>query len=389
MQSAKRMFEVLNIEYAKEFEPFYKKGIELYENAGSAAFDADRIRSLSGKYNIFRTHLDKVLGAAERIKRNKELCVFVYFLCELIREKEPLLAMLQMPDAGSAETDFAPLFSLFFYAEDIIGAMEKRKIPADIISDTLYEFDAKITDYYNITGRFGARSYVGWLSIFVQQKIVRIGRFNFEMKQFNEDIAVYEKDGSYKILPDNVFVKQNGMLAPSAEQGDSAFFADIKESGGALEGYAVNRFGECTGRKILLEGYKRVLGKGDRVLSVHIPSNEPLDSETCEASYKNARGFFAEYYPEFDYKAFICCSWLMDKRLNAVLGREGNITRFAERYMAFPRRVTGRDVYKFVFLLDHETAKVSDMPENTSLQRAIKKHYMAGGYIYEKGGVFF
>jgi hypothetical protein len=42
----------------------------------------------------------------------------------------------------------------------------------------------------------------------------------------------------------------------------------------------------------------------------------------------------------------------------------------------------------FVFLKPYDTPP-EDLPADTSLRRAIKAHYQAGGHIYELGGVFF
>jgi hypothetical protein len=32
---------------------------------------------------------------------------------------------------------------------------------------------------------------------------------------------------------------------------------------------------------------------------------------------------------------------------------------------------------------------LEDLPERTTLERSIKRHYLSGKYIYEPGGVFF
>jgi hypothetical protein len=46
----------------------------------------------------------------------------------------------------------------------------------------------------------------------------------------------------------------------------------------------------------------------------------------------------------------------------------------------------GTDVYSFLFKKPVE--KNEDLCEDTSLQRAVKAHYLSGKYIYAQGGVF-
>ena len=56
-------------------------------------------------------------------------------------------------------------------------------------------------------------------------------------------------------------------------------------------------------------------------------------------------------------------------------------------FTLFPGETLGEDVFNFVFKLQFTEFK--DMPEDTSLQRQMKKHYLDGKYIYEFEGIFF
>ena len=152
-----------------------------------------------------------------------------------------------------------------------------------------------------------------------------------------------------------------------------------------ISGYLINEYGECYGEKILLKGYREVLKKGDNVLSVHIPSGEPFDKERCLSSFERAKHIFKTYYPEYEYKCFTCYSWLMEKRLKEIIGKETNITRFADLFHAFPTCSDGKAHYS-IFKMGKDVP-YSDYPENTSIQKAVKKHLLDGGYFYFKGGI--
>ena len=88
-----------------------------------------------------------------------------------------------------------------------------------------------------------------------------------------------------------------------------------------------------------------------------------------------------------DYKAFKCESWLMDPQLAKILGEDSNITKFVNRFIPACGRSAGRGVFSFVFLQPKPAeAVIENLPEDTSLQRKLKEHYLNGGCIYEMHG---
>ena len=266
--------------------------------------------------------------------------------------------------------------------------MKRRGCSHEIISDTLNEFDMEIDDYYKCFGRSGIRTYTAWLITFVRVEILRIGKLQFQIKKLTDKIKVFKKDDDVKILIDGADMHQKGMVFGSAQQADEEgrYFADIKEHGDAVSGYAANEFGECVPEMLTLKGYKEILSKDDYVISVHIPSDGSLDYELCEKSYKNAEELFVRYYPEYKFKAFVCFSWLMEKRLKTILGKETNITRFADEYFAYPVVSDGNDIYLFLYNLP-SPVPACELPEKSSLQKKVKNYLESGNVFYSKGGI--
>jgi hypothetical protein len=78
---------------------------------------------------------------------------------------------------------------------------------------------------------------------------------------------------------------------------------------------------------------------------------------------------------------------MMEKRLRVIMGKDTNVTRFADKYIAYPRDSKGEAIY---FMLYHLPSVVSpqELPENNSMQKAVKKYVCSGNYFYEKGGIF-
>lgn len=212
----------------------------------------------------------------------------------------------------------------------------------------------------------------------------------FEFKILDDKIRVYQKADDIKILMDGEYMHMSGMVFGSAgqENEEKKYLAEIIEENGSIIGYAANIFGECDSEKVTLEGYTERLRFGDKVLRVHIPSDGAFTKELCDASYEQAIEVVKQCYPEFDYKAICCHSWMMEKRLRQIMRRDTNITRFADRYYVFPRKSSGDDVFTFLYHM-HTRVSAEILPEKNSMQKAVKDYLREGKHIYEKGGCFF
>ena len=95
------------------------------------------------------------------------------------------------------------------------------------------------------------------------------------------------------------------------------------------------------------------------------------------------------YYPDYKYKIFACeHSWLMEPLLADFLSENSNILAFQSKYTLYQNNASGTAVYDFLFFEPH-TTPIEQLPEDTSLRRAVKKHYINGGRILEQGGLIF
>jgi hypothetical protein len=101
------------------------------------------------------------------------------------------------------------------------------------------------------------------------------------------------------------------------------------------------------------------------------------------------REFMATYFPDYAYKAFFCGSWLLDPQLGDLLGHDSNIALFGKRFTPVCTKNDGYGVFRFAFLKPDNNFAFEDLPEDTRLQRAVKKHYLDGKAIYAMHGFFF
>jgi hypothetical protein len=131
---------------------------------------------------------------------------------------------------------------------------------------------------------------------------------------------------------------------------------------------------------------------GGPVLSVHITADGPLTPGACDESFARAARFFAHHHPDQAYRRAYCHSWLMDEQLTGYLAPDTNIVRFQRRFAVpdgAPAQNADLDVLKFVF--DRPPAplrrgELDELPQRTSLQRALVGHLRSGGHWWTRVG---
>lgn len=127
---------------------------------------------------------------------------------------------------------------------------------------------------------------------------------------------------------------------------------------------------------------------GDLHLGIHIPAfSGPLSVESCSAAIDRAREFFPRHFPEEKYRIATCHSWLLDEQLAGYLPAGSNILRFQERFRSayIPEDADG-DAMQFVF--GRPDAPLDTLPRDTTLQRAIIDHQLAGRHWHGGAGWF-
>ncbi len=118
--------------------------------------------------------------------------------------------------------------------------------------------------------------------------------------------------------------------------------------------------------------------KGDAALGIHIPAIGPMTPSACDESFADARSFVRDRFPEHDFKAGTCTSWVLDEQLADYLPVESNIVQFQRRFQIVEGSTDdGRDILRFVF--DRVPESLDELPQDTTLERAIVQHLRSGG----------
>lgn len=124
---------------------------------------------------------------------------------------------------------------------------------------------------------------------------------------------------------------------------------------------------------------------GDPCLDVHIPESGPLSPEACDASFRWARAFFPRHFPDEPCPFATCGSWLLDEQLAEYLPATSNIVRFQRRFQLTPGgRPCDGEIVRFVFR--RVDVRLEDLPQRTTLERAIVRHLRAGRHWQSRWG---
>lgn len=118
----------------------------------------------------------------------------------------------------------------------------------------------------------------------------------------------------------------------------------------------------------------------DWVLSTHIPESGPLTPASVDDSFRRATGFFARHFPDYPTTDFLCASWLLDPALAAVLSPQSNLARFQRRWNRYGEAMSGDADALFFTFSRRGDVDLTQLPRETTLQRAILERLESGGH---------
>ena len=132
--------------------------------------------------------------------------------------------------------------------------------------------------------------------------------------------------------------------------------------------------------------YEWRLRKGEKIISIHIPSDADLSCEALSASYAAARKFLREKVPEYAEAPITCESWLLYEGLADLLRPDSGILRFQRCFDMKHQNPPHNGCLHFIFQ-HQDCTDFASLPERTSLQRNVKKLLLSGGGISSGYGV--
>ncbi len=110
---------------------------------------------------------------------------------------------------------------------------------------------------------------------------------------------------------------------------------------------------------------------------LHIPTDASLAAEAIDGSFRRLRDFTARYYPAWKDADLYLDSWLMSPVLRSMLPEGSRILAFQDRFELQSVDEDSMGALEWIFPGHKEVS--SELPENSSLQRAMKAFLLSGG----------
>lgn len=380
--------ERLGVEFYPDVMPHYEEAIANKDAILPRMFDKERLKKLNEKYNIFRHIFDELLEAIDEIGKDEDLMLYNCVIWSIIKSGKKTAKLFPAPLGTSKKTDFAPAPGVLYFIEDGVEILNKRNLPFDIISDSLFGLESEMLAYYDMHGRYGMRDYVDWYLYFIRGEIIRIGRLQYQHFKFSNRYRVFKKGDDIAVFPNNIEMHKLGSEFGSLGQTDEEgkYLATIEVKDGKVTGYRSDRYGEVAPTPVTLEGYTEVVCEGDNLFSIHITNGEPFSIDLIRDSFARADEVVKKYYADLNIKGYIGYSWVFNKHLRDIMGRDTNITMLADLFTVYPFRGGHHGIYEYVFSCPANTP-YEQLAEKTSMQKAIKKYLLDGNYFIEKAAI--
>lgn len=365
---------------------------EQYVYSGTFFLDERYLDIINRELNVFPTIINELVEGAAIIREDSEAAEYALFVSKAMENRgrfAEYLPCFTFPD----EYPFLPLLCFVPFFRSISGTLEKRGVPDDVISATLRQFEDCTYIYKLRFDRLGLnKRYFDWLQLYVDCRILNISRLRFELMESEDPVFLLEnrRTGERIAVMGKCTMNSSGLYAgtPPVFDNDSTFPTDFVETDEFYIANPVSASGRCGKKAVRFakNEYRILFRPGDCCLSVHIPDKGELTEAACTESYRRAVEVFDRCFHEYEIKCFRCHSWMMAPELSDLIRRDSKIVAFNRPYIKYPVETEGKDVLNFVFLLKFRTYE--DLLENTSLQRALKRLYLSGQYLYEYGGLF-
>ncbi|MCX7842828.1 MAG: acyltransferase domain-containing protein [Clostridia bacterium] len=371
-------------------------------DSSMSSFPANNIKYLGMDYltnankilNLDKKALQVLIDHAGKISKNLFLKQLYWHYCITLSNLEknfdpwtfcfPSLNGMYGIDSG-----VFGLLALLSRLDSLIVHYSNSGITEDILRDTLSDINLWMNKYYNENGHWGF-SQSNWLLLHMTGRLYRLGRLQFSMEYMNTPLRAYKHKNSNEIIAffeKGIKIRQDGLIDGTNSICDPlCWSAEFNENHDKITGNPIKSIGKVEKSLLVLDSsdYNLALKAGDPVLDVHIPEGEKLELESCLISFSKAQKFFSTTFPEFDFKAFVCYTWLFDWQLSNILPPESNIVKFQRLFYLFPVKSDDIQMFERVFGVRHKD--LDKIQLKTSLQKHLAEYLQKGNKMSNAGG---
>lgn len=148
---------------------------------------------------------------------------------------------------------------------------------------------------------------------------------------------------------------------------------------GRLQFNYSNLYADYNGKTVKLK-------KGDKVIGVHIPGGRPLDKSEVLDSFIKAKEFFRKDF--YEKVPFVCKTYLFHSSMVDLYKPTSNLKWFYDLFDVYYQEDTDHilDAWR---IFNCEVKDYANLPENTSLQKGLKRFLQDGGKMGVGVGILF
>ena len=373
------------------FADVFRQAQSELSECGAFFVNEEYVRKTNSKIHALDRTISEVVASIPAILSSDDALLYSLFLYRAMEQRERFLSSLSEFEIPDKEFAHLAVLCLLPYFERLYDFLSDNGLDEDIRRATVNQLEDCMFLYLERTGNLGLnKRYFDHLQRYVDFGIFNIGALRFEPRKLGKvKLLEHRVSGKEILVLTEGRMNSDGLYidTPPINE-DGAFDAFFLETESEYIGTRVGDDGKCRSEheSFSKDEYILRMTEGDDCIAVHIPQDTKLTKERCNSSYERAAEVFSRLYPERNFKAFVCSSWMMSPQLFDILGKDSKILAFSSPYIKFPSHTKGRDVMNFVFKT--ESPDVASWQENTTLQRELKKLYLGGDCLYEYYGIY-
>ncbi|MDR6879984.1 acyltransferase domain-containing protein [Bacillus sp. 3255] len=267
----------------------------------------------------------------------------------------------------------------------------ERGLSEQLFFETLRDIGVWVQNAYNLVGYYAIRNF-SWIWRHLEARMFRIGGMQFMPMPFSGVVKGFynaQEEAFLLLCGEGMELRANGDMQGvcKKEKTDDGFVTKYEETEDYFIGNPVTPIGKGMNKQVKLkrDEWTKVLDKGDTMFEIHIPRDTAFDMDHIKETYKEAKAFFAAYFPEVQSKGMVCHTWLFTPQLREMLPSSSNIVKFQEQFYLYPTAGSVRFLWNFVF---NELTEVKDAKPDTSLRRKVLQYLEEDKEIFDMHGVF-
>ncbi len=360
----------------------------------SPACDLQLIDRLQADMDLFGSYYQLVRQTAEEINKDPVRSVWVKVAAKYAYDNPIELAQkVPTPKSdGTAVTDLLPLHIILPQMPAAIEEYYRRGFCYAEVKELMKDFQGSIAIVESQVGRPCVNAlYYGWLHNYSKVEIFATNGFWFELDHINPKAMWlrHRKTGEILcVVCRGTFDGTGSQLKGSKYYEDpvDTFTVTLTEDDEKFVGHGVydNKVSPVA-KTYLKSEWACIARPGDKCMSIHIPRGGNISLDVLDAAVASARKIATERFPDKAGMQIHGSSWLLDPKIGEILGPDARMTQFMKRFVVHPQWSQGDNVFGYVFPKNY--TDYESLPEDTALQRKLKKLYMDGSCIYSYAGI--